>query len=139
MRKTRRAYWFAGLLVATLLLGASAAQAQYTDNYQTNIINNVVSNWPGEYDIGNGYYNDVLMITNVGQLFSGEGYLGLNTGNNSNVVLVTGAGSVWNSARLVVGYDGAGNTLTIANSGTVYDAYCYCLVLSIDDTFCLEK
>ena len=124
MKKTRCAYWFAGLLVATLLLGGSAAQAQYTDNYQTNIIDNVVSNWPGDYYIGNGFYNDVLMITNVGQLHNGDGYLGLNAGDNSNAALVTGAGSVWNSARLVVGYDGAGNTLTIANSGTVYDAYC---------------
>jgi T5SS/PEP-CTERM-associated repeat protein len=126
MRKTRRAYWFAGLLVATLLLGGSAAQAQYTDNYQTNIIDNVVSNWPGEYDIGNGFYNDLLIITNAGQLFNGVGYLGYNAGDNSNAALVTGAGSVWNnSGNLIVGYDGAGNTLTIANSGTVYDVYGY--------------
>jgi hypothetical protein len=47
---------------------APAARAQYTDNFQTNIISGITSNWVGAYLIGNITYGDVLLIENGGVL-----------------------------------------------------------------------
>ena len=83
-----------------------------------------------------------LTIINGGAVINLEGYVGgyigggdSNLGSvlsanttpaNSNAVIVTGAGSVWNnSTNLTVGYYGYGNTLTITNNGTVYNADAY--------------
>ncbi|MBM3889691.1 MAG: hypothetical protein FJ388_11270, partial [Verrucomicrobia bacterium] len=61
-----------------------------------------------------------LNIENGGQVRNTTGYIGSNTVANSNSVLVTGAGSVWNNVNnLFVGLAGAFNSLTVANSGTV--------------------
>jgi T5SS/PEP-CTERM-associated repeat protein/uncharacterized repeat protein (TIGR03803 family) len=63
-----------------------------------------------------------LQITNGGQVSDSYAYEGY-YGQSSNVVLVTGAGSVWsNQSTLYVGYFGCGNQLTVANSGALYDS-----------------
>ena len=112
----------AGWWVAAVCVGGSAAQAQYSGNFQTNFVNAVtnVAYASTDYIIGNGYAGDGLIVTNAGWLVATNGVLGLNGTDNNNWALVTGAGSVWsNSSGLYVGYDGSGNTLTIANGGTV--------------------
>ena len=68
---------------------------------------------------GTGSFNQ-LQITNGGWVVSSNGYVGYDANANANAALVTGAGSVWsNSSSLYVGNGGAGNSLTIASSGTV--------------------
>jgi T5SS/PEP-CTERM-associated repeat protein len=74
--------------------------------------------WSGS---GNG-----LTISNQAQAISTDGAIGFNASSTGNSVLVTGPGSVWYNdpnpevGNLSVGYNGAGNTLTIANGGAVY-------------------
>ena len=64
-----------------------------------------------------------LTIADGGQVFNGIGYIGLNAGADRNSVQVTGNGSVWgtNSSVLYVGASGAGNSLTIADGGQVFN------------------
>jgi len=73
-----------------------------------------------------------LTITNGGTLYNGGGKYDFDSYGSpgvgyigyvfdSNTVLITGSGSVWNNANdLYVGYNGAGNSLTIANGGAMY-------------------
>ncbi|MCX7009714.1 MAG: hypothetical protein NTY53_21140 [Kiritimatiellaeota bacterium] len=105
-----------------LLLSATTARAQYTDNNQTNTITGgVISNWTaysGSYYVGTIFSYDVLIITNASTLNNTNGYLGYSTSSSNNAVTVTGSGSVWtNRSDLNVGYQGAGNTLTNNTSG----------------------
>ncbi len=108
------------LPILTAVLLAGSAQAQYTANFQTNLISGVVSNWTGNYEVGNTTFADVLIVTNSAVLKDSSGYLGFSAGSSNNVAIITGAGSVWsNSATLYVGDLGSSNTLTIANGGAV--------------------
>ncbi|MGH3166289.1 MAG: hypothetical protein ACRDN0_10405, partial [Trebonia sp.] len=43
-------------------------QAQYSANFQTNIISGLTSNWAGSYYVGNTTYADVLLIQSSGVL-----------------------------------------------------------------------
>ncbi|MFZ2643261.1 MAG: PEP-CTERM sorting domain-containing protein [Verrucomicrobiia bacterium] len=76
-----------------------------------------------------GYYgsDNQLMVNNGGQLVTGDASIGGDAGATNNVVLVTGSGSLWNGAAgngfIGVGDYGAGNKLTIANSGQVMSIY----------------
>jgi T5SS/PEP-CTERM-associated repeat protein len=80
--------------------------------------------------VGNvGHFNS-LIITNGGVVYGGNGYVGqsqlLSTSSSSNVVLVTGSGSVWsNRNNLYIGTWSDGNSVTISNGGTVYNADAY--------------
>ena len=66
---------------------------------------------------------NTLTIANSGTVFSVGAIIGYNAGANSNAVLVTGAGSVWNNnGSLYVGGSAAGNMLTIANGGAVFSS-----------------
>ena len=71
--------------------------------------------------VGSGLFTggNSLAISNGGAVFSNGGTVGnSNTGNN-NSVLVTGAGSVWSNASvLIVG--GLNQSLTISNGGAVF-------------------
>ena len=114
-------------ILATVLLSGSA-QAQYTDNNQTNTINGVASNWvpDGAYIIGQNWVYDTLIIQTGGVLSNTSGYIGYEPGANDNTALVSGSGSVWsNTAGLFVGDYGAGDSLTITNGGTVFNGYGY--------------
>jgi T5SS/PEP-CTERM-associated repeat protein len=117
------------LTLATLpLLGilfAAPAHAQYTTDYQTNIISGVTSNWSGQYFIGYTNEADVLLIQDDGVFSDGEGYVGSfpghGPGGDSNVAVVSGPGSVWsNSGGLGVGVEGNYNQLVVTNGGAVY-------------------
>jgi T5SS/PEP-CTERM-associated repeat protein len=71
----------------------------------------------------------LLIVTNVGKLLVTNSTYdivgGYGASANNNTAVVTGAGSVWsNPCVLYIGYSssvGAGNQLTIANRGTVYN------------------
>ncbi|MBI3879525.1 MAG: hypothetical protein HY301_05615 [Verrucomicrobia bacterium] len=68
---------------------------------------------------GGGEFNS-LVVSNGGQVFSSDGALG--KAGNYNLVVVTGAGSLWgNSSTLFVGQLGSCNTLLVSNGGKVFD------------------
>jgi len=90
------------------------------------IVTGTGSVWSNVTDVGvgvEGSYNR-LQIENGGRVESLTGYIGGSPGNaptgNSNTVVVTGTGSVWNnSSDLTVGFSGIGNQLIITNGGDV--------------------
>jgi T5SS/PEP-CTERM-associated repeat protein len=109
----------AGFLI-WIALGSQLSEAQYTANFQTNIISEVTSNWPETYFVGNTNFADVLLIQAGGVLSDGTGTLGHFSNSVNNSVLVTDPGSVWsNQASLFVGAAGPGNSLVISNGGRV--------------------
>ena len=60
-------------------------------------------------------------ILNGARLLDGWGWIGWETGADSNTVIVSGAGSTWsNSHELYVGLHGSYNTLIVSNGGTVW-------------------
>jgi fibronectin-binding autotransporter adhesin len=113
------------LMGALALLFGTSAHAQYTADYQTNIISGVTSNWSGDYIVGSSNtYADVLLIQSSGVLSNGSGSVGgpQNEGGSSNVAVVSGPGSVWNNSdELYVGGGGGdANQLIVTNGGAVY-------------------
>jgi T5SS/PEP-CTERM-associated repeat protein len=115
------------LLCATaIMVCVGTVHAQYTADYQTNIISGVTSNWSGDYIVGSNLDSDVLFIQNSGILSNGNGSVGGETGASDNTAMVSGNGSTWNnSGNLGIGYGGhdANDQLIITNGGTVYDNY----------------
>jgi T5SS/PEP-CTERM-associated repeat protein len=119
----RQKLWFVGRLLILIGLTAPFAQAQYTANFQTNIISGVTSNWSGAYYVGNTTFADVLAIQSSGVLWvSAPGcYLGLSPSSSNNYALVTDPGSVLSNVNgLFIGYVGSANSLVISNGGQVY-------------------
>ena len=117
----RRGCLIAGLLI-WIAFGPRPSQAQYTANFQTNIISGVTSNWSGSYSVGRTNFANVLLIQNSGVLSNWASYLGWGIGGSNNTVVVTGDGSVWNGDALYVGYAGSCNSLIISNGGRVVSA-----------------
>jgi T5SS/PEP-CTERM-associated repeat protein/probable HAF family extracellular repeat protein len=106
----------------------------YLGMYSTGSNNVVLVTGPGSVwnnlanlFVGVSGVDNQLTVANGGQVVNqGYGYLSQNSTSSNNVVLVTGAGSVWsNSIDLYVGFNGPGNQLTIANGGQVADQYGY--------------
>lgn len=65
-------------------------------------------------------WGNCVVITNGGWVECSDTYIGFDSAGQSsnNVVLITGAGSVWNNdGGLFVGYFGSGNQLVITNGG----------------------
>ncbi|HUJ11845.1 MAG TPA: hypothetical protein VL171_17685 [Verrucomicrobiae bacterium] len=121
MHRVRRGYQFAGILAGILFL-SPPIHAQYTADFQTNIISGVTSNWIGDYSVGSNTFADVLRIQSGGVLSNGDGYLGYDINSSNNSAFVTDSGSVWNLAGqsgLIVGNSGSGNSLIISNGGSV--------------------
>ena len=114
------------VVVGFIVLSLPAAplvRAQYTADYQTNLISGVTSNWAGNYLVGSNTFADVLLIQNGGVLSNGYGRLGYLASSSNNSVLVTGTGSVWsNQSGLSVGTVGSGNSLVISNGGRVVNS-----------------
>ncbi|HUI06573.1 MAG TPA: hypothetical protein VL486_06170 [Verrucomicrobiae bacterium] len=109
-----------------IILSSRPSDAQYTANYQTNVISGVTSNWTGDYIVGSNTLADALLIRNGGMLSNRIGYLGYEIASRNNSVLVSGSNSVWsNASDLYVGSSGAGNSLVISNSGRVLNDYGY--------------
>jgi T5SS/PEP-CTERM-associated repeat protein len=113
-----------GGLIIGLLIGIAASpcpsEAQYTTDFQTNIISGVTSNWINNYFIGNTNFADVLLIQNDGVLLDWNGYVGYQTGASNNNAQVSGTHSIWNCTYTVcLGYSSSGNRLMISNGGEV--------------------
>jgi T5SS/PEP-CTERM-associated repeat protein len=110
-------------LLGTVLLALAAgrAPAQFTANNQTITINSVVSNHTGRFRIGNGFYRDVLIVTNDGTLnVSSDAYLGGAAAWSNNLAVITGGNSLWSIATFFrVGYSGPRNRMTVADGATV--------------------
>jgi T5SS/PEP-CTERM-associated repeat protein len=119
MQQTRRGCLIAGFLIS-IALGSSSSEAQYSGNFQTNIISGVTSNWSFGYVVGSATFADALLIENGGVLVDGQATVGLGSSSSNNLVLVTDIGSVWsNNNRVFVGQSGAANSLVISNGGSV--------------------
>jgi T5SS/PEP-CTERM-associated repeat protein len=85
-----------------------AGRAQYTADFQTNIISGVTSNWSGNYLVGSNTLANVLQIQDTGVLSNGTAYVGYDFASSNNSVWVTGTGSIWsNRLDLIVGHGGA--------------------------------
>ncbi|HUJ10124.1 MAG TPA: hypothetical protein VL171_08870 [Verrucomicrobiae bacterium] len=120
MKITRRV-----ILISTVVLDLVAApvsHAQYTDDFQTNIISGVTSNWVGTYKVGDANSADVLLIQSNGVLTDDGGYLGNLFFSSNNFALVTDSGSIWSNSFFYVGYLGMGNSLVVSNGGHVISA-----------------
>ena len=112
--------WLGWGLIIALVLNSQHAHAQYSADFQTNVISGITSNWPGVYFVGFTNFADALVIQNGGVLSNGTGYLGYNSASSNNIAFVTGPGSVWsNRADLYIGQNGSGNSLVISNGGQV--------------------
>jgi|GEM_PF-2501692 len=111
---TSRAYLHRCTLVGLILSLhlCTLVNAQYTDNFQTNVISGVVSNWAGDYLVGSNTFADVLLIQNGGVLSSGFGQLGYEVSSNNSVRVVDSG--VWQSGTLYVGDQSSGNSLVVA-------------------------
>lgn len=117
MDQMRHVYPIAGFLL-WIALGSRPAGAQYTANFQTNIISGVTSNWSGSYFVGG--IADALVVENGGVLNDGGATVGNSFVATGDSVLVTGTGSVWsNNNRVFIGASGSGNSLVISNGGYV--------------------
>lgn len=71
--------------------------------------------------VGNSGSRNSLIVSNAGKAFSSGGVIGSGFGSTNNQVTVAGSGSSWNitSFELDIGGAGSGNSLHIANGGTV--------------------
>src|SRR5882672_660361 len=106
MCRTRRGCLIVGLLIWTVV-GSRPSEAQYTANFQTNLISGVTSNWSGNYIVGSNTFADALLVQSGGVLNDGSGCLGYEVGSSNNSVLVTGTGSFWrNTGTLTIGASG---------------------------------
>jgi T5SS/PEP-CTERM-associated repeat protein/autotransporter-associated beta strand protein len=114
---------------AQVLGGSPDQYFQSYIGYASNSANNSVlvtganSLWAssGEILVGRGGGSNRLTVADGGTVTSAVGYIGNGNGNSSNnSVLVTGANSLWtNSTDLWVGVLESGNSLTVADGGTV--------------------
>ncbi|HVM59620.1 MAG TPA: hypothetical protein VMV72_02040 [Verrucomicrobiae bacterium] len=116
MHGMRHVYLFVGLVLSITFI-SDRSNAQYTVNYQTNIISGVVSNWTGDYHVGG--IRDVLLIRDRGVLGDNCGDVGINYGTSNNTVLVSDPGAVWSNSCLTIGEEGRGNSLVVSNGGQV--------------------
>jgi len=123
MQRMGRGYLIAGFL-AWVTFGSQPSEAQFTANFQTNIISGVTSNWAGPtYFVGNTNFADVLIIENGARLRDSNGWLGYTAAASNNIAIVSGSGSVWSNTdggnSITVGIEGGGNSLIITNGGRV--------------------
>src|SRR5437867_3811269 len=84
------------------------------------VVTGAGSRWINTNDLYVGFTGPAnhLTITTGGVVESGLGYISSDNNSTSNTVLVTGAGSRWETSdKFVLGYDGPGNQLTITNGG----------------------
>ena len=124
-------------LAAASLVLSPVAHAQYTADFQTNVISGLTSNWSGTYYVGYTNANDVLIIQNGGVLngdmFGGSAGVGATYMSSNNFVLVSGPGSLWSLPYGYVSLSGSagccsggpGNRMVISNGGVVVSYHGY--------------
>src|SRR5437867_442150 len=110
------------LVLLLNLVWLPIVHAQYTADFQTNIISGVTSNWSGDYFVGNTLSADALLIQSNGVLSDTRGYLGYDSSSSNNSALVTDVGSIWSNSILYVGFEGRGNNLIVSNGAQVFNA-----------------
>lgn len=116
----------AGLMImVAATMSSPSLFAQFTGDYQTNVIANVVTNWPGGYIVGWTNSWNVLLIHSNGFLTSGDGELGSAAVSSNNYAEVSGSNAMWSNQWLKVGYYGSGNTLVISNRGAIVTFSCW--------------
>jgi T5SS/PEP-CTERM-associated repeat protein len=115
----RRKTWFVWGLLIGAAFSFQPANAQYTSDYQTNVISGVTSNWSGTYIVGSSNIADVLWIDTNGTLSDDGSYVGYKLSGSNNIVVLTGTQSVWRTSgttgKRYVGYAGTANQLIITN------------------------
>ncbi len=80
----------------------------------------------GSLSIGFESSGNALLISNAARVVNGDGFIGFNTGANSNQVIAHGTNTLWvNSGDLYMGNFGAANTLRVANGAMVQSANAY--------------
>jgi len=74
-----------------------------------------------QFRIGSGGSNNTLNITNGGAVIvtSGLTLISRDVGSNDNSVTISGAGSSLSTVNLTIGRNGTGNTLTVADGGSL--------------------
>ena len=106
--------------MVSLVVPFFAVHAQYTADYQTNIIYGVTNNWSGDYLVGSNTFADALLIQTNGVLSNAFGYVGYEVISSNNSVLVSDRFSLWrNVGSLYVGYSGGGGSLAVSNRAVV--------------------
>src|SRR5207244_9031002 len=71
-------------------------------------------------NVGFSGIRNQLIISNAARVMNNNGYIGNGSDAASNIVIVTGTGSLWtNRSALYVGREGSYNQLFITNGGTV--------------------
>ena len=106
-----------GLTNGTGVIGSSSSASN-----NSAVVTGAGSRWINVSNLSVGLMGPAnrLTITNGGLATDDYGYVGYDITSTSNTVLVTGSGSRWEStSQLIIGYGGAGNRLTITNSGQV--------------------
>jgi T5SS/PEP-CTERM-associated repeat protein len=103
--------------------GFMSSHAQFTANFQTNVISGGVSNWAGIYFVGSNTFANALLIRNGGALTDADAHAGYLPASSSNHVLVAGAGSAWTNNNLYFGWSGGFNTMLISNAGRVMNNF----------------
>lgn len=116
------------------LSASSAAYIGYNSSAGNNraIIAGANSFWTSSSDlyVGLSGSGNALLITNSGRVADGYAYIGYGSAfpgessfGNDNQVTVSGANTLWTgSGDLSIGHYGSGNSLVIANGGTVADS-----------------
>lgn len=108
---------------AMLSLAAATAQAQFTANYQTNIVDGTDLVQPSYFFVGNGFHHNTLYIINGGSVSNMTNYAsmgGLSIAGSNALAVVSGANSLWTgSGTFYMGHNGAKARLEVRNGGTV--------------------
>jgi T5SS/PEP-CTERM-associated repeat protein len=107
-----------GFISITLIAGT--VRAQFTADYQTNVIDGVTTNW-NRFD----YSFDQLQITNGGVVQSSGGFIGGSPTKMGNSVLVSGTDSVWTNGDLYVACSDAFSYVSISGGAALYNNYGY--------------
>ena len=116
MHRRGHVYLTTGSLVLIIFV-SQRSEAQFSANFQTNILSGVGTNWFGNYYVGSNTFADVLLMHNSAVLGVSGGYLGYEVSASNNTALLTDPGTVWScTAPLVVGNSGANNSLIISNN-----------------------
>src|ERR1051326_7471739 len=120
MHRLRCGCLMTGFLVL-IALGSQPSEAQYTANFQTNIISGVTSNWFTTYIVGSNTFGDVLQIQHGGVLSNrfASAYVAYESNSSNDMVVVTDPGSTWSASSIYVGYQGGGNSVVITNGARI--------------------